>query len=276
MIKTAIAAIAIAFLASCASTPQVTPAVIADLAPSGKVRIAINYGNVLFAARDAKTGEGSGIAVDLAHELGRRLGIPVELVGYKSAGLLTAALKSGAWDAAFLAFEPARAAAIHFAAPFAEVESSYLVPAGSPLRTAADVDRAGVRIAVGAKGGNDLFLSRTIQHAQLVRISGGTSLVFKQFIADRLDAFAGLKPSLLALAEKLPGSRVVEGRYMVIGYSAGVPLGRDAGAKYLAEFIEHAKMSGLVARAIEKSGVRGVSVAPPAQGTSRVQIGGGY
>jgi len=275
MIKTAIVAIASIFLASCASAPQVTPAVIADLAPSGKMRVGINHGNVLFAARNAKTGEFSGITVDLARELGRRLGVPVELVGYPAAGQLTGALKSGAWDAAFLAFEPARAAEIHFAAPFAEVESSYLVPAGSPLRTAADADRAGVRIAVGAKGGNDLFLSRTIKHAQLVRISGGTGKAYAQFVEDKLDAFAGLKPALLALADKLPGSRVLEGRYTLIGYSAGVPRGRDAGAKYLAEFIEDAKTSGLVARAIEKNGIRGVTVAPPAAGASTVQMGGG-
>jgi polar amino acid transport system substrate-binding protein len=276
MIKAVIAAISSIVLASCASAPQVTPAVIADLAPSGKMRVGINHGNVLFAARDAKTGQYSGITVDLAHELGRRLGVPVELVGYPAAGQLTGALKSDAWDVAFIAFEPARAAEIHFAAPFAEVESSYLVPAGSSLRNAADADRAGIRIAVGARGGNDLFLSRTIKHAQLVRIPGGTAKVFARFVEDKLDALAGLKPALLAMAEKLPGSRVLEGRYTVIGYSAGVPRGRDAGARYLAAFIEDAKVSGFVARAIERNGIRGVTVAPPAAGASTVQIGGGY
>jgi len=108
-----------------------------------------------------------------------------------------------------------------------------------------------------------------------VRITGGTAQVYKQFVADRLDALAGLKPALLALSDKLPGSRVLEGRYTVIGYSAGVPRGRDAGAMFLAGFIEDAKTSGLVARVIEKNAIRGVTVAPPAAGASTVQIGGG-
>jgi polar amino acid transport system substrate-binding protein len=275
MYKIVIAAIGFSFLASCASTPPVTPAVIADLAPSGKMRVGINYGNALFAARDAKSGEISGIAADLARELGRRLGVPVELVGYPAAGQLTGATTSGAWDVAFLAYEPARAAEISFGPAYAEIESSYLVPAGSPLRNAAETDRTGVRIAVGAKGGNDLFLSRTLKQAQLVRVPGGSDEAIRQFIEQKLDAYAGLKPTLLALADKIPGTRVLEGRYTVIGYSAGVPKGRDAGAKFLAEFIEDAKISGFVARAIEKNRIRGVNVAPTTSGTSTLQIGGG-
>lgn len=274
MLRYAFSAAALVFLASCATSPQVTPAVRADLAPTGKLRAGINYGNPLFATRDSKTGEGSGVAVDLARELGRQLGVPVELVGYKSAGQLTAAVKADAWDVAFLAFEQERANDISFSAPFAEIESTYLVPAGSPLRTAADADRPGVRIAVSAKGGNDLFLSRTLKQATLVRITGGSNEVLKRFVAEKLDAYAGLKPTLLALTRELPGSRVLEGRYTVIGYSAGVPRGRDAGAKYLGEFIEFAKASGLVAKSIEKSGVRGVTVAPLVESPSRIEIGG--
>ena len=273
MFRTTITIMSLVFLASCAVTPQVTPAARADLAPTGKLRVGINFGNPLFATRDPKTGESSGIAVDLAREFGRRLGVPVELVGYKSAGQLTGALSAGAWDVAFLAFEQARAKEISFSAPFAEIDGTYLVPAGSPLRTAADVDQKGVRIAVSAKGGNDLFLTRTLKNATLVR-APSPEATFKLFVADKLEAYAGLKPSLLAIAEKFPGSRVVEGRYTVIGYSAGVPKGRDAGAKYLGEFIEDAKASGLVAKSIEKHGIRGLSVASPAQGGSRVEIRG--
>ena len=273
MFRTTTTIMSLVFLASCAMTPQITPAVRADLAPTGKLRVGINYGNPLFATRDPKTGEGLGIAVDLAREFGRRLGVPVELVGYNSGGQLTAGLKAGGWDVAFLAFEQGRTNEISFSAPFAEADATYLVPAGSPLRTAADVDQKGVRIAVSAKGGNDLFLTRTLKNATLVR-APSPAATFKLFVADKLEAYANLKPSLLASADKLPGSRVVEGRYTVIGYSAGVPRGRDAGAKYLSEFIEDAKASGLVARSIEKSGVRGLTVAPPAQGGSRIEIGG--
>ena len=273
MLRTTITIMSLVFLASCATTPQITPAVIADLAPTGKLRAGINYGNPQFATRDPKTGEGSGIAVDLAREFGRRLGVPVELVGYNSGGQLTAGLKAGGWDVAFLAFEQGRTNEISFSAPFAETDATYLVPAGSPLRTAADVDRKGVRIAVSAKGGNDLFLTRTLKNATLVR-APSPEATFKLFVADKLEAYASLKPSLLAIADKLPGSRLVEGRYTVIGYSAGVPKGRDAGAQYLGEFIEDAKASGLVAKSIEKHGIRGLSVAPPAQGGSRIEIRG--
>jgi len=256
MFRTTITIMSLVFIASCATTPQIAPAVRADLAPTGKLRAGINYGNPLFAVRDTKTGEGSGIAVDLAREFGRRLGVPVELVGYNSGGQLTAGLKAGGWDVAFLAFEQGRTNEISFSAPFAEADATYLVPAGSPLRTAADVDRKGVRIAVSAKGGNDLFLTRTLKNATLVR-APSPEATFKLFVAD-----------------KLPGSRLVEGRYTVIGYSAGVPKGRDAGAQYLGEFIEDAKASGLVAKSIEKHGIRGLSVAPPAQGGSRIEIRG--
>lgn len=273
MFRTAIALISLVLLASCATTPQVTPVVLADLAPTGKMRVGINYGNPLFAVRDAKTGEGSGIAIDLAREFGRRLGVPVELVGYNSGGQTAAGLKAGGWDVGFLAFEQGRTDIISFSAPYAEIDSTYLVHAGSPLRAAADVDKKGIYIAVSAGGGNDLFLTRHLKNATLVRLPTPDA-AFKAFVSDKLDGYAGLKPTLLANSQKLPGSRVVEGRYTVIGYSAGVPRGRDAGAKYLAAFIEDVKASGFVARSIEKSGIRGVSVAPPAAGGSKLEIGG--
>jgi polar amino acid transport system substrate-binding protein len=273
MIKPVLAAVALVFLASCATTPQVSPAARAELAPTGKLRVGINYGNPLFAKRDPATGQGSGIAVDLAREFGRRVGVPVELVGYDSGGQVTAGLKAGGWDVAFIAFEQGRTDEISFSAPFAEIDSTYLVHAASPLRTVADVDRKGVRVVVSAKGGNDLFLTRTLKNATLVRVPTPAGAL-KVFVADKLDAYAGLKPTLLANADKIPGLRVVEGRYTVIGYAAGVPKGRDAAAKVLSEFIEDAKASGLVAQSIAKSGIRGVSVAPPAAPASRVEIGG--
>jgi polar amino acid transport system substrate-binding protein len=261
MFRTVLIFAGLVLVASCATGPQVTSAVIADLAPTGKLRAGINYGNPLFTSRDPKTGEGSGIAVDLAREFGRRLGVPVELVGYNSGGQLTAGLKSGGWDVAILAFEQGRTGEISFSAPFAETDATYLVHAGSPLRTAADVDQKGVRIAVSGKGGNDLFLTRTLRNATLVRMPTPEA-AFEHFVADKLDAYANLKPALLESADKHPGLRVVDGRYTVIGYSAGVPKGRDAGAKYLSVFIEDAKASGLVAKWIEKSGIRGIAVAP--------------
>jgi len=273
MMRATLAAIGFAFLASCATAPQVAPAARAELAPTGKMRVGINYGNPLFAKRDPTTGEGSGIAIDLAREFGRRVGVPVELVGYNSGGQVTAGLRAGGWDIAFIAFEQGRTGEISFSAPFAEIESTYLVHEGSRLRTVTDVDQKGVRVVVSAKGGNDLFLTRTLKNATLVRVPTPEG-AFKLFVTDKLDAYAGLKPTLLANAGKIPGLRVVEGRYTVIGYAAGVPKGREAGAKVLSEFIEDAKASGLVAKSIAKSGVRGVTVAPLVQSPSRVEIGG--
>ena len=261
MLKFAIVLAGSVLLASCASAPQVSPAALAELAPTGKLRVGINFQNVLLTRKDPVTGEAGGIALDLAHELGRRLNVPVEIVPFPTAGHLADAVKSGAWDVAFLAAEPQRANVIAFTAPYLEIETTYLVPAGSPFRSVEDVDRDGVRIAVGAKGGPDLALSRIVKRAQIVR-APTTAAAAKMFVTDKLDALAGLKPVLVVNAEQLPGSRVLAGRLSVVGQAAGTHKDRAAGAKYLGEFIEDIKASGLVARVIEKNGVRGLTVAP--------------
>ena len=263
MLRTAIVTASLALLASCAGAPQVSPAVRSELAPTGKLRVGINFQNTLLTRKDAVTGEAGGIALDLAHELGRRLGVPVEIVPYPTAGHLADAAKTGAWDVAFLAGEPQRADVIAFTAPYAEIETTYLVPAGSPFRTVGDVDRDGVRIAVGAKGGPDLALSRIVKRAQIVR-APSTPASVKMFVADKLDALAGLKPQLVVNAEEIPGSRILEGRFSVVGQAVGTHKGRDAGAKFLSEFVEDIKASGLVARVVEKNGIRGLAVAPRA------------
>jgi polar amino acid transport system substrate-binding protein len=252
-------------LASCATAPQgPSAAARAELAPTGKLRVGINFQNVLLTRKDPVTGEAGGIALDLAHELGRRLGVPVEIVPFPTAGHLADAVKTGAWDVAFLAGEAQRANVIAFTAPYLEIETTYLVPPGSPFRKVEDVDREGVRIAVGAKGGPDLALSRILKRAQVVR-APTTAAAAKLFVTDKLDALAGLKPGLVLEAEKIPGSHVLEGRFSVVGQATGTHKDRVAGAKYLGEFIEDIKASGLVARVIEKNGVRGVTIAPPAQ-----------
>jgi polar amino acid transport system substrate-binding protein len=274
MIRIVLALTGMVLLASCAATPQVTPAARSELAPTGKLRVGINFQNTLLTRKDPVTGEAGGIALDLAHELGRRLGVPVEIVPYATAGHLADAVKTGAWDVAFLAGEAQRANVIAFTAPYLEIETTYLVPAGSPFHTVEDVDREGVRIAVGAKGGPDLALSRILKHAQLVR-APTTAAAAKMFVTDKLDALAGLKPQLVVNAEQVPGSRILQGRFSVVGQAAGTHKDRVAGARYLAEFVEEAKLTGLVARTIEKNGVRGVSVAPTVQPPSTLQIGGG-
>lgn len=262
MRRVAAAIAGLSLLASCAGGPSISPQLRSELAPTGKIRLAINFGNHNFARRGAD-GEPAGITIDLARELERRTGVPVELVPFESASRLTGAVSSGAWDVAFLAYAQAREKEIDFAAAFAEVDGTYLVPAGSPLKHASEVDRAGVRIAVSAKGGNELFLSRTVKQAQLVRVpTSSANNAFKVFVGEKLEAYAGLRPTLIREAEKVPGSRVLDGRYTVIRYSIGIVKGRAAGARYLRDFIEDAKASGLMARLVEKNGVEGVSAAP--------------
>jgi polar amino acid transport system substrate-binding protein len=238
---------------------MLSPSIRSQLAPTGKLRVGINYGNPVLATRDS-SGNLHGVAVDLARELARRVGVPAELVGYESAGKMFEAVKAGAWDAAFLAVDPGRAGEISFTAPYIEIEGTYLVPAGSPLCAIADVDRDGVRIAVSAKSAYDLFLSRTLKNAQLVR-APDPNASFELLVAGKADVVAGVRQPLVTNAEKLPGSRVLDGRFMAIGQALGIPKGRAACAKYLQEFIEDVKVSGFVAQAIEKAGVRGVSVA---------------
>ena len=234
-----------------------------DLGPTGALRVGINQGNFLVVTKDPASGEFRGIAVDLARELGRRTDLPIEFIAYASAGRMAEAVKTGAWDVAFLGAEPERRNEILFTPAYLEIEATYLVPAGSPIRAIAEVDRDAVRIAVASKSAYDLFLSRTLQRARLVRAEG-IDASFKLFVADKLEALAGLRPRLVTDAQALPGSRILEGRFTAIQQAIGTPRGRDAGATYLRDFIEDVKASGLVAQAMEKHGVRGVSVAPGA------------
>ena len=234
-----------------------------DLAPNGKLRVGINFGNNLLTARDPVTRAPSGIALDLAAELGRRLGVPVEIVSYESAGALADSASTGAWEVGFLGAEPQRANQISFTAAYLEIEATYLVPPGSPLRTIADVDREGVRIVTTAKAAYDLYLQRSLKHASLFHAANADA-VFKLFVSEKMDALAGLKPRLVTDHDNLPGSRILEGRFTAVQQAVGTPKGHDVGARYLREYAEDVKATGLVARVIEKNGVRGVTVAPAA------------
>jgi polar amino acid transport system substrate-binding protein len=234
-----------------------------QLAPKGTIRVGINYGNPVLATRDSSSGEIRGVAVDLANELGTRSGLPIEIVAFESAGKMFEAVKTGEWDIAFLAIDPGRADEIDFTAAYIEIEGTYLVPSGSQISTIADVDRKGVRIGVSAKSAYDLFLSRSIQHAELIR-APDPNKAFELIVTERVDVVAGVKQHLVANAEKLPGSRVLDGRFMAIQQALGIPKGREDAAVYLRQFIEDAKASGVVAKAIDKAGVRGVSIAPRA------------
>ncbi|MGP1676598.1 MAG: ABC transporter substrate-binding protein [Burkholderiales bacterium] len=242
---------------------EVSSAVLSDLAPTGKLRVGINLSNFLLTKTETATGAHGGVAVDLGRELGRRLGVPVELVAYPNPGALADAATSGAWDVGFLGAEPQRAQEIDFTAAYVEIEATYLVPPASTLQSIADVDREGVRIGVPTKSAYELYLTRSLKHATLVHEKGADN-AFKRYVHDKLDALAGLRPRLVSDHEKQPGSRILDGNFTAVQQAAGTPKGRSSGARYLREFIEEVKRTGLVAKAIEANAVRGLTIAAAA------------
>jgi polar amino acid transport system substrate-binding protein len=235
-----------------------------EIAPTGTLRVGLNYQNFLLVLGDGPDGEPRGIAPDLARELARRLGLPIEYVKFDAAGKLADAVKAGTWDVAFLGAEPTRANEIAFSAAYLEIPVTFLVPAGSPIRSIADVDREGVRVSVSEKSAYDLYLTRTLKRAKLVR-APGIDASYDCFIAQKLEALAGLKPRLVQDAAKLAGSRILDGQITGVQQAIGTPKAREQAAKYLREFAEDVKASGFVAQAIERHKVPGVNVAPKGQ-----------
>jgi polar amino acid transport system substrate-binding protein len=251
-----------ALLSSGASA--VLPEAVKNIAPTGKLRAAINAGNVVLVQRDPTGGEPHGITVDLARELARRLGVPIELVVFETAGKVTDAVKAGRWDVAFIAIEPVRASVIDFTAPYVIIEGTYMVPADSSLKDIADVDRPGVRIAVAKGSAYDLYLTRTLKSATLVHYPT-PSLAFAGFISDKLEVAAGVKQQLIQFVKKNPKLRVMDGRFQEIKEAMGTPLGRKMGIQYLQKFVEEMKATGFVARALERSNQPDAVIAPPAE-----------
>ena len=241
---------------------DVTSALRSEFAPTGKLRIGLNMSNFLLTGKDA-SGAPIGVAPDLGRELGRRLNLPVELVPYPGPGVLADEAGKNKWDVGFLGAEPQRANEIDFTPAYVEIEATYLLPSGSLLKSVAEVDRKGVRIAVPERSAYELWLTRNIKNAELVRIKGADE-TFKQFVDDKMDALAGLRPRLITDHANLPGSRILEGNFTTVQQAAGVPKGRAAAFRYLREYIEDIKASGLVAKTIEKNNVRGLTVAAKA------------
>jgi len=230
-----------------------------NVEPGGRVRAGINYSNFLLVKKDPITEEPRGIAVELAREIGRRLEVAIEFVPFETAGRMADAVTAGAWDLAFLANEPERANQILFTPPYVEIDAGYLVPSESPIQSVEQVDADGVEVAIAEKSAYDLFLTRTLRHAKLVRAKGmGGSLDI--FTADKLDALAGIKPWLMGIADKIPACRLLKGRFMAVQQCIGVPTGREAAAGYLREFVEDVKASGFLADAIRRLGLQGVSI----------------
>lgn len=249
-------------LAAGGAAAQSAPAEIARLlAPGGTLRVAINFGNPVLAQRDPATGAPRGVSAELAKEIGRRLGLPLQTVPFDSAGKVTDAGRQGAWDLCFLAIDPVRAEGILFTAPYVVIEGTYLVPAASPLRSVEELDRPGHRIAVGRGSAYDLYLTRALRQATLVRAPSSPEAI-EAFRRDGLDAAAGVKQPLMEYARAHPETRVIPGRFMVIEQAVGIPQGRDAALPWLRAFVEEMKASGFVARALAESGQADAAVAP--------------
>jgi polar amino acid transport system substrate-binding protein len=236
-------------LAGCASTRAGSQAAAAaELGATGKLRAAINFGNPILASRGA-----GGVP--------RRLGLAVELVQFNSAGNVVEAVKARQVDMAFVAIDPVRAADMEYTAPYVIIEGAYLVRNGSPLQRNADVDRAGTRVVVGRGSAYDLFLTRELKAATLVRAPTSPE-VTNQFLAQNLDVAAGVKQQLEADATRVGGVRLLPGRFMVIEQAMGVPKGRLAAQAWLSDFIEEMKASGFVGEALKRHGIEGAAVAP--------------
>jgi polar amino acid transport system substrate-binding protein len=234
----------------------------AELASTGVLRAAINLGNFLLVTGRDEGGDPTGVAPDLAREIAERLGVAVRYVPFARPNALADAAGDGVWDIGLIGAEPARAERIAFTDAYVEIEAAYLVQPGSPLAAIADVDRPGVRIAVAAKSAYDLWLDRNIRHAILVRsptLDGATRL----FADGEVDVLAALRPGLLGDLERLPGARILDGRFTAVQQAVGTRRENVAGAAFLQRFVEEAKASGLVARLIERHGMIGrLTVAP--------------
>jgi polar amino acid transport system substrate-binding protein len=255
-----------ALLGACALSPQPSApaAVVREIAPSGQLRAAINFGNPILATRGSAGGAPRGVSVDLSHELGKRLGVPVELVTFTSAGQVVEAVKTRQVDIGFVAIDPVRGADMGQTPAYVVIEGAYLVPNASPIRSNAEVDRVGNRIVVGNASAYDLYLSREIKAATLVR-APSSPLVTDMLVAQNYEVAAGVKQQLQADAKRIPGLRLLEGRFMVINQAMGLPKGRKVALSYLTAFVEDMKASGFVAQALARHGIEGAAVAGAAR-----------
>ena len=259
--RTGLVILAAGLMTACAAVPPAPTLAVAQLAPNGTLRAAINYGNPLLATRDAK-GEARGVSVDLARELARRMGVPLEPVIYTAAGKVVEGIKAAEWDVGFFAIDPVRAADTEFTAPYLIIEGAYLVPAGSPIRRNEEVDRAGVRVAAARGSAYDLYLTRSLNQATLVHAPTSQG-VADAMVAQGLEVAAGVKQQMQADAKRLPGLRLLEGRFMEIRQAMALPKGRADGAAYLRNFVEEMKASDFIAESLRRHGVDGVTLVPP-------------
>lgn len=232
-----------------------TQAEMQALAPTGKLRAALYLGGPTNVVKDPSSGELKGVGYELGRELARRMGVPYEPVIYQTPKLVVEDINSGKWDISFIAQNPDREKFLNFTAVYLSIEHGYLVPSGSPIQTMRDVDRPGIRVGVPAGGTVIPPLKRTLKDPKIVEVSIPEAPELVK--SGQVDVFAANKANLFAIADKLPGSRVLEGRFSVDIFALGIPKGREGGFGYASKFIEEAKAEGLVKSAMERAGVRG-------------------
>ena len=241
-----------------------TPSAVAptSLAPTGILRVVINLGNPNLARKDAQSGNPVGVSVDLATELANRLKTPLKLVAVNSAGQAVDLVTREMADVGFFAIDPVRGLGIAFTSAYVQIEGSYLVRDGSPIQSNEEVDRTGHRIVVGKGSAYDLFLTREIKQAQLVRADTSPEVV-RYFVENNVEVAAGVRQQLEADARAVPGLRLLDGRFMVIDQAMGAPKSRsDVAHTQLQQFVNEMKSSGFVAASLKRHGIDGAVVAP--------------
>jgi len=244
------------------TTPLPPDTLAAHFAPTGTLRACINLGNPILANQDTVTGKVYGVSVDLATALAQRLGRELTLVVVDAAAKSVASVTEGGADIGFFAIDPVRGAGIQFTPPYVNIEGSYLVRTGSPLRSNDEVDRPGTRVVVGRGSAYDLYLTRALKAAELVRTTRSQD-VADHFLANHLDVAAGVRQQMEGDAKRLPGVRLLPGRFMVIHQAMGLGKSRsDAAKAYLGQFVEDMKANGFVASALLRHGIEGAAVAP--------------
>ncbi len=241
---------------------KIKQAIVEELAPTGRLRAGINLSNFLLVTGKADNGDPVGVSPDLAAEIAGRLNVPVDYVTYPGPGALADAAAQGEWDIGNIGAEPQRAKLIAFSPPYCEIAATFLVPPDSPLRAIDDVDQPGNRISTKARAAYSLWLENNLEYAKLVQ-SDSTDSAYEQFIEQKLDALAGLKPRLLADQTLLPGSKILDGQFSAVQQAVGTPRKNELAPRWLAELVEELKASGFIAELIRKHRVEGLSVAPP-------------
>ncbi|MBU3607431.1 ABC transporter substrate-binding protein [Polynucleobacter nymphae] len=242
---------------------SIDPTTLKSFAPSGTLRVGINLGNPVLASEDAATKKLSGISVDIADEIGKRINLPIQLIPFKSASATVDGIKNGELDMVFVAIDPVRGADISYTPAYIQIEGAYMVKASSPLKNNVEVDVAGTEIVVGKGSAYDLYLTREIKNATLLR-AASSQAVIDDFMSGKGNVAAGVKQQLESDAKRYEGLRMLPGRFMVINQSIGIPKARPDFEKttaYLSEVITQLKQSGFVANSMQRHHIQGAKVA---------------